>query len=345
MKKIQLNLRTPAWMMFAVVFALSLALGVAISMAQPAAAAPGAIPPAQEGTATATPESTPEVSASYVGSDTCAACHKDIHETWAGTLHSQAFSSPVFQEDWVKQGSADSCLECHTTGFDAVTGQYSEEGVTCESCHGPMQSDHPQNPMPVTPDYTLCARCHKTTTDEWRASRHGAVNINCESCHNPHSQAPRADTVNELCGNCHKDKGSSFTHGTHANAGLQCSDCHMATAAHTDSTGGLFATGHTFTVGSEACINCHKDTVHTRDTILQLSGQDAGTAPTSEELEKQVQEQEQQIQSLEAQSSVRLYTGLMQGAIVGLAMGGVAAWIVSRRIRFVEVEENDEKGD
>jgi predicted CXXCH cytochrome family protein len=345
MKKIQLNLRTPAWMMFAVVFALSLALGVAISMAQPAAAAPGAIPPAQEGTATATPESTPEVSASYVGSDTCAACHKDIHETWAGTLHSQAFSSPVFQEDWVKQGSADSCLECHTTGFDAATGQYSEEGVTCESCHGPMQSDHPQNPMPVTPDYTLCARCHKTTTDEWRASRHGAVNINCESCHNPHSQAPRADTVNELCGNCHKDKGSSFTHGTHANAGLQCSDCHMATAAHTDSTGGLFATGHTFTVGSEACINCHKDTVHTRDTILQLSGQDAGTAPTSEELEKQVQEQEQQIQSLEAQSSVRLYTGLMQGAIVGLAMGGVAAWIVSRRIRFVEVEENDEKGD
>jgi predicted CXXCH cytochrome family protein len=345
MKKIQLNLRTPAWTAFAMVFALSLALGVAISMAQPAAAAPVTIPHAQEGTPTATPESTPEVSTSYVGSDTCAACHKDIHETWAGTLHSQAFSSPVFQEDWVKQGSSNSCLECHTTGFDTATGKYSEEGVTCESCHGPMRSDHPQNPMPVIPDYTLCAKCHKTTTDEWRASRHGAVNINCESCHNPHSQAPRAATVNELCSNCHKDMGSSFTHGTHANAGLQCSDCHMAAAAHTDSTGGLFATGHTFTVGSEACINCHKDTVHTRDTILQLSGQDSGTAPTSEELEKQVQEQEQQIQSLEAQSSVRLYTGLMQGAIVGLAMGGVAAWIVSRRIRFVEVEENDEKGD
>jgi tetrahydromethanopterin S-methyltransferase subunit F len=58
-----------------------------------------------------------------------------------------------------------------------------------------------------------------------------------------------------------------------------------------------------------------------------------------EELEKQVQEQEQKIQSLEAQSSVRLYTGLMQGAIVGLIMGGVAAWIVSRRIQVVEIEE------
>jgi hypothetical protein len=116
----------------------------------------------------------------------------------------------------------------------------------------------------------------------------------------------------------------------------------MASAAHSESTGGLFATGHTFSVGSEACINCHKDTVHTRDAILQASGQSSGNAPTTEELEKQVQDQEQKIESLEAQSSVRLYTGLMQGAIVGLTLGGVAAWIVSRRIRFVEVEENDQ---
>ena len=340
MKKTQPNLGKPAWIVFVTVFALCLALGVAISLAQPAAAAPVA----REGTPTAAPEATPEITVSYVGSDTCAACHKDIHETWAGTRHSQAFSSPIFQEDWVKQGSADSCLECHTTGFDAASGEYSEEGVTCESCHGPMQSGHPQNPMPITPDYTLCARCHKTTTDEWRASRHGEININCESCHNSHSQAPRADTVNDLCSNCHKDTGTSFTHGTHANSGLQCSDCHMAAASHTTSTGGLFSTGHTFTVGSEACVNCHKDTVHTRDTILQLSGQDAGSTPSAEALEKQVQDQEQMIQSLEAQSSVRLYTGLMQGAIVGLIVGGTAAWIVSRRIRFVEVEENDEKG-
>jgi tetrahydromethanopterin S-methyltransferase subunit F len=307
---------------------------MAISATQSASAA-------QAATATPAPEATATPEPSYVGSETCSSCHKDIHEKWTGTLHSQAFSSPVFQEDWVKQGSAASCLECHTTGYDANTGKYSEEGVTCESCHGPMQIGHPQNPMPITPDYTLCAKCHKSTTDEWRASKHGEANINCESCHNSHSQEPRADSVNELCTNCHKDTGDSFTHGTHANSGLQCSDCHMASAtiAHTKSTGGLFATGHTFSVGSESCINCHKDTVHTRDAILQASGQSTGNAPSMEELEKQVQEQEQKIQSLEAQSSVRLYTGLMQGAIVGLIMGGVAAWVVSRRIRVVEVEE------
>jgi hypothetical protein len=195
--------------------------------------------------------------------------------------------------------------------------------------------------MPITPDYTLCARCHKTTTDEWRASKHGEVNLNCESCHNSHSQQPRAASVNELCTNCHKDTGSSFTHGTHASSGLQCNDCHMAAASHTTSTGGLFATGHTFVVGSEACINCHKDTVHTRDTIVRLSGEQTGEALGAEELQKLVSEQEQAIENLEAQNTVRLYTGLIQGAIIGLIVGGVAAWVVSRRMRLVEVEEND----
>ena len=328
-----LRFRKPVWATFALVFAVCMIFGAAISMTQPASAAQ-----ASTATPTAAVAVTPEPS--YAGSETCSGCHKDIHTTWSSTLHSQAFSSPIFQEDWVKQSSAASCLECHTTGFDPQTGKYAEDGVTCESCHGPLQQDHPKNPMPVTPDYTLCANCHKTTTDEWRASKHGQMGINCESCHNSHSQKPRAETVNELCGTCHKDTGSSFTHGTHASSGLQCSDCHMNAASHTTSTGGLFATGHTFAVGSESCINCHSDTVHTRDTIVQLTGQDTGEALSQEELAKQVQEQEQTIQSLEAQSSVRLYTGLMQGAIVGLIIGGVAAWVVARRIKFVEVEEN-----
>ena len=30
-----------------------------------------------------------------------------------------------------------SCMKCHTTGYDEATGKYSEEGVTCEACHGP----------------------------------------------------------------------------------------------------------------------------------------------------------------------------------------------------------------
>jgi predicted CXXCH cytochrome family protein len=192
------NLGKPVWITFSLVFAICLAIGVAISLAQPVSAAPNPAPQSQD------------TGTGYAGSVTCAVCHEDTHETWSNTLHSQAFSSPIFQEDWTKQGSAAACLECHHW-FDSKTGKYAEEGVTCEACHGPLQKGHPEKPMPVTPDYTLCARCHKTTTDEWRASRHGQINLNCEACHNPHSQAPRAETVNELCTNCHKDTGASFT--------------------------------------------------------------------------------------------------------------------------------------
>jgi hypothetical protein len=139
----------------------------------------------------------------------------------------------------------------------------------------------------------------------------------------------------------------SFAHSTHASAGLECSNCHMYTAPRTgDPIMGLVPTGHTFSVGSDTCIGCHQDTVHTRDTIVRLSGQAEAPPPvTIETLEKKVSEQEMSIQQLEARSSVRLYTGLAQGAIVGLVTGGVAAWVVSRRIRLVEDDEVEEDGE
>jgi hypothetical protein len=196
--------------------------------------------------------------------------------------------------------------------------------------------------MPVTADYTVCAQCHKTTTDEWQASRHGQVGLDCEACHNSHSQEPRAETVNELCTNCHKDTGSSFTHGTHANSGLSCSDCHMSAASHSRFNrrfvrnwayvrGGIRSL-HQLSQGHRPYTRHHRFAFGTTDR----------RGAYSEELEKMVSEKDQAIQSLEAQNTVRLYTGLIQGSIVGLIIGGVAAWVVSQRIRFVEVEENDD---
>lgn len=284
---------------------------------------------------------TAEGGGTFAGPDTCKGCHTEVYDTWMDTRHAQAFSSPIFQQDWVEKGSNFTCLACHTTGFDAKSGAYSHEGVTCESCHGAFQPSHPKTQMPLMPNAELCSTCHKTTTDEWHASPHYKANIQCQACHNPHSQTPRAATITELCSNCHKSMQDSFTHSTHANAGLECSNCHMYTGPRTeDPVMGLVPTGHTFTVGSEACIGCHSDTVHTRDTIVKLSGQEpAAPEVTTETLEKKVQEQETTIQDLKAQSSVRLYTGLAQGAIVGLITGGVAAWVVSRRIRVVEEDE------
>ena len=292
----------------------------------------------------ANPSALAQQGGDYAGPETCGICHEEIYAAWQGTRHANAFSSPIFQQNWTQLGSEFSCLSCHTTGYDPAINEYALEGVTCEACHGPFQEGHPVEPMPIKADAGLCATCHKTTKDEWDASKHGQVGIQCQSCHNPHSQQPRAATVTELCTNCHKERGESFTHGTHANAGLECSSCHMYTdPASGPPIQGLVATGHTFAVGSQACIGCHQETVHTRDTILKLSGEVAALEEVDlETLQQQLLQQEQAIADLEASRTARLYVGLAQGAIIGLATGGVAAWIVSRRLKIVEPETEPE---
>jgi predicted CXXCH cytochrome family protein len=323
--------RQRIWLAFGLFFGISLLFGTIFGLAKPADAAQ----------ATSTPPV--QTSGSYSGPETCKQCHEEIYNTWSTTRHSQAFSSPIFQRDWAKETDKAACLACHTTGYNETDHTYAHEGITCESCHGPFQTGHPQSLMPVKPNADLCASCHKTTTDEWRASKHASADIQCQACHNPHSQAPRAATVTELCTNCHKTMSDTFAHSTHANAGLQCSNCHMYTPPRSgDPIMGLAATGHTFSVGSDACIGCHKDTVHTRDTIVKLSGEVAAApAPDTTSLEKTISDQEATIEQLKSKSTVRLYTGLAQGAIVGLVAGGVAAWVVSKRIRIVEEDEDE----
>jgi predicted CXXCH cytochrome family protein len=318
-------------LVFWIIFTSCLIIGAAAGLASPARAE------------SLKQEATPAAPAtSFSGSETCAICHKELHESWEDTLHAHAFSSPIFQRDWTELGSQTACLACHTTGFNPVDGTYIQEGVSCESCHGPMVAGHPEYPMTVKADATLCATCHKNTTDEWQASQHAAAGIQCESCHDPHSQSAKAETVTELCTNCHKDS-ESFTHGTHAQAGLECSNCHMYSEPRTASPiGGLIATGHTFSVGSDACIGCHQDTVHSRDEIVKLTGEIQKIDTTDlAAMEKLITDQESQIDSLEQDSQVRLYTGLMQGAIIGLLTGAVGAWVVSQRVKVVEEAENE----
>jgi len=60
-----------------------------------------------------------------------------------------------------------------------------------------------------------------------------------------------------------------------------------------------------------------------------------------EDLQETITENEERITDLTVASQSRLYTGLIQGAIIGLVTGGAAAWIVSRRIRVIEEEENE----
>ena len=315
---------------FGLAFLLCLVAGAAFGALQPADASVNLAPLAQGGD-------------DYAGPERCGVCHDELFNLWQRTRHANAFSSPIFQQNWHEIGDEFECLSCHTTGYDPAINTYAHEGVTCEACHGPLQAGHPAEPMPIKADAELCATCHETTTAEWKTSFHGQAGIQCQSCHDPHAQQPKAESVTALCTNCHKERGESYTHGTHADAGLACSNCHMFTDPRFGPpVEGLVATGHTFSVGSQACVGCHQDTVHTRDKILQLSGEVRELTDLDvDALQLKVQENAETISGLETRSETRLYVGLAQGGIVGLATGAVAAWVVSRGLRVVEVEEVD----
>jgi len=273
----------------------------------------------------------------FVGSSACGGCHEEIHNFWMVGPHARAMTSPIFDRDWRENAHAKACLRCHTTGFHPETGEYSEKGVGCEVCHGPMAKDHPDSlqgePAVTAP---LCANCHLDEWGEWRSSRHAEVGIDCNSCHNPHGQEILFTTVQELCGACHEERGEVFAHSTHASRDLQCSECHMHPAEH----GGK--TGHTFSVGSGTCIRCHRDEIHAREMIVSLGTEVQELRTVDEEtLKAKVTQKEKEIERLKTSRSLRLYTGLLQGSLIGLAVGGVGAWTAARRWREEEITEDE----
>ncbi|MDF1751927.1 MAG: multiheme c-type cytochrome [Verrucomicrobiales bacterium] len=108
---------------------------------------------------------------SYVGSESCAACHPKATAAWKKSRHAHAFST-------LTKSSTDAdpnCIVCHTVGFGEVSGYRREFGadkltnVGCESCHGPGSEHVTQralgDPTKVTFQFrplgaSDCTKCH-----------------------------------------------------------------------------------------------------------------------------------------------------------------------------------------
>ncbi|MFC2030759.1 multiheme c-type cytochrome, partial [Chloroflexota bacterium] len=77
---------------------------------------------------------------------------------------------PYHPDDWRDRPYDEHCAGCHTTGFDAASGMWAEDGVQCEACHGPglehvaLAGDRAQilNPALLTFDEQteICGQCH-----------------------------------------------------------------------------------------------------------------------------------------------------------------------------------------
>lgn len=141
--------------------------------------------------------------ATYVGNSQCKICHnkKEEGEQWAkwkAEPHAKALeklsseeAKAVAQKAGVTKPPAEApeCLKCHVTGADA-TGKAPEkikpeDGVQCESCHGPASAhtaeakkfksgDKAAQPAAKIHkgDAETCKQCHNDKSPTWKADRY-----------------------------------------------------------------------------------------------------------------------------------------------------------------------------
>jgi predicted CXXCH cytochrome family protein len=178
----------------------------------------------------------PEIAgATYVGSRTCAACHREAR-TFPFTLHAR-LQVPAEDEDGkdtaceschgagskhvaagggrgkfiVNPGqNPDACFACHLDKQAETHLQYHhpviEGRMNCVSCHNPHGEDiHKPVGQFVSSETAVCAQCHREQTRRF-VFEHEALREGCSVCHNVHGSInPKLLTErdNNLCLKCH----------------------------------------------------------------------------------------------------------------------------------------------
>jgi DmsE family decaheme c-type cytochrome len=198
----------------------------------------------------------------FVGSDTCVACHTEVDEHLKTTPHGkQAFAkmaaqgceschgpasahvedpeNPAFQpriDRLSAKRQSQVCQSCHDgrTQFFWHGSMHQKRGMSCLSCHSVHSPKSQSAQLKAASTTEACLSCHKDTRAElWKNSHHPIREgeMSCSDCHNPHgTQTPkmiRAASVNEQCYTCHTEKRGPFL-WEHAPVRENCLNCHVA---------------------------------------------------------------------------------------------------------------------
>ncbi len=135
----------------------------------------------------------------YVGVELCKLCHKkkelgNQFDVWTNTHHSKAFytlGTPEAKEIAANLGINDpqqsgKCLRCHSTCHvfteeNVATDLRIEDGVQCESCHGPGEEYTYLEVMEnieqakvnglIMPTEETCRKCHNPESPTWDPER------------------------------------------------------------------------------------------------------------------------------------------------------------------------------
>ena len=262
--------------------------------------------------------------------DDCLECHEDTVISWQESKHGTALTDTMFQQAWEEQGKPRECLSCHTTNFDAVTGTWEADGVTCTACHylGPNSPSHPEQIMFTKDSADSCGACHLETFAEWQASAHGENDMTCINCHSPHSNGIKKDNLETLCQTCHTNEGYFYGMTSHAQADLACTDCHLR-ISETPMGEGHGQRHHSFSVDLGTCNECHAEEMHFPAGNVADNGS-GGSGPTSTDAHA----------SLLTDTQINLSTTptspfnfVLLAGVIGLAFGFVGSPLFERWFR------------
>jgi hypothetical protein len=236
------------------------------------------------------------------GDETCVNCHSDESAAWAESPH----------------------------GGVPPESAGAEGGASCVDCHGPYVKGHPASgTITLTVDSSMCEGCHSQTFGQWQGSQHAQDNVQCISCHRPHSQDLRL-TDEVLCQSCHRESLTDPLHSAHWIGEATCTTCHLADAAQTavasqdQALGVVVAPSHDFvTVSSKNCLECHAD-----DVDATAAATTAVNPPAPDEarlLADQLEATQRTNKSLATFSAANLGFGLGIGGILGIVFMLVGA--------------------
>jgi hypothetical protein len=118
----------------------------------------------------------------YIGAAKCKMCHNkpdkgEQYKVWAAGPHAKAMESLSAEEAKDPQ-----CLKCHSTAGAVDAGLIAtltaEEGVSCESCHGPGSMYKGASVMKnqelsmqkglILPDEQVCKKCHNEESPDFK---------------------------------------------------------------------------------------------------------------------------------------------------------------------------------
>ena len=182
--------------------------------------------------------------ATYVGLYTCTLCHgsadgvaQDRVDPWQNTAHSKIFTQGI---DGLLGHYSQSCLQCHTVGYDTATNA----------------NNHGFDDVALTNGWVFPTVLTNGNWASMPSALQNLANIQCENCHGPGSE--HANSLGDT--NISNWPRLSVT----ANSG-DCNQCHDAPTHHIKGTE-WYISGHALTTripsgaGRGACVACHTST-------------------------------------------------------------------------------------